>query len=438
MSLSTQKIRAEFPTKLNFLFSPKRYKVSYGGRGGSKSWGYARALILLGHANPLRVLCCREIQKSIKDSVHKLLKDQIEALGLSWFYTVQETSIKGKNGTEFFFIGLAHNTSNVKSYENVDICWVEEANNVSKSSWEILIPTIRKEKSEIWVSFNPELADDETYNRFVLNPPEDSIVVKINWDENPFFPDVLYREMMELKRKDPDAYLNIWEGHCREVLEGAIFADELRRAKTENRIAKVPHDPAYAVDTYWDLGFADFTTIWFVQPIGLEIRIIDYYQDHLKSVQHYLEVLQARKYVYRYLNLPHDGDHQTLAAGGRSIAQMIRQAGFRARVLERVPHKSLAISAARAVFPMCYFDEQKCADGLQAIRHYRYDYDNDTGKWSESPMHDWASHGADAFMAIGANVRVKGHSGDEAGGFSNLDKRSRPRNDGGYREVYAN
>jgi phage terminase large subunit len=430
------KIRAELPEKLDALFKPKRYKILYGGRGGSKSWGIARALLVIGIQRPIRILCCREFQKSIKDSVHQLLKSQIEEMGLQAHYDVLETTIKGKNGTEFIFIGLHHNTTNIKSYEDCAIAWVEEAAPVSRSSWEILIPTIRKEGSEIWISFNPELADDETYKRFVLRPPEDSIVININWRDNPFFPSVLEKERLELKARDYDAYLNIWEGKCREVLEGAVFADELRQAKLENRITKVPHDPAYAVDTYWDLGFADFTSIWFVQPIGLEIRIIDYYQNHLKSIQHYLEVLQARKYVYRYLHLPHDADHQTLAAGGRSIAQMIRQAGFRARVIERVPSKTLAISAARAVFPMCWFDEDKCADGLHAMRHYRFEHDQEKNRWSDNPLHDWASHGADAFLAIGANIRVQGKA-QERGGFNNLDKRTKKIDRNGYHEVYA-
>src|SRR6185312_16011620 len=126
---------ALFPKKLKFLFEPHRYKVPYGGRGGAKSWGIARALLILGAQKPLRVLCTREIQKSIADSVHKLLDDQIQALGLGGFYTVTKTGIVGRNGTEFLFAGLRHNISNIKSFEAVDIVWVEEAQSVSKQSW---------------------------------------------------------------------------------------------------------------------------------------------------------------------------------------------------------------------------------------------------------------------------------------------------------------
>ena len=179
----------EFPLKLQGLFKKSRYKIYWGGRGGAKSWGIARALIILGTKKPLRILCAREFQTSIKDSVHKLLSDQVVALGLTEFYEIIDRTIRGKNGTEFNFVGLKNNVANVKSYEGVDICWVEEAQTVSARSWDVLVPTIRKEGSEIWVSFNPELESDATYQRFILNPPENAIVQKINWSDNPWFPD---------------------------------------------------------------------------------------------------------------------------------------------------------------------------------------------------------------------------------------------------------
>ena len=393
------------------LFSPWRYKVFHGGRGGAKSWSIARALLILSSSKPLRVLCCREFQKSIKDSVHKLLSDQIKALELDRFFDVQQTVIRGKagttaEGTEFFFEGLRHNVTNIKSYEGCDIAWCEEAHLVSKSSWEILIPTIRADNSEIWVSFNPELLEDETYQRFVINPPENALVVKVNWSDNPWFPDVLRTEMLQLKARDPDAWLNVWEGNCREILEGAIFANELRSAKAQGRICNVPYDPMFPVDTYWDLGWADFTTIWFVQPLAMEFRVINFYQNQLVGIQHYLAKMQEIGYIYRMAYLPHDADHATLAAGGRTIKQQVKASGFDCRIVDRVPSKMFGINAARAVFPMCYFDEKNCADGLQALRHYRYEHDIDTGRFSDKPAHDWASHAADGFQQLGVSIRV--------------------------------
>ena len=164
-------VQAKFPDALSFLFQPSRYKVAYGGRGAAKSWAMARALIIKGAEKQIRVLCAREFQSSIQDSVHKLLSDQILALGLEAFYVIEKSTIKGLNGTTFGFEGIRNNVKELKSYEGADICWAEEAANVSKSSWEVLIPTIRREGSEIWISFNPELDTDETYKRFVLKPP---------------------------------------------------------------------------------------------------------------------------------------------------------------------------------------------------------------------------------------------------------------------------
>ena len=185
----------KFPSKLKFLFEPHRYKVAYGGRGSGKSWSYARALLMMGAEKPLRVLCTREVQKSIKQSVHTLLKDQIQALGLGEFYEVVENAIRGKNGTEFNFAGLATNTvESIKSFEGVDIVWCEEAQNISKRSWDILIPTIRKPASEIWVTFNPYMDTDDTYKRFIINKPNNARIEKVNYTDNPFFPKVLDRK----------------------------------------------------------------------------------------------------------------------------------------------------------------------------------------------------------------------------------------------------
>ena len=185
--------RIRFPKKFEALFQPEktRYRIFYGGRGGAKSWCFARALLAKGTKDPMRILCAREFQTSIKDSVHKLLSDQIYALGMESFYEITQTTIRGINGTEFIFAGIKNNTNNIKSIEGIDICWVEEAQSVSANSWNVLIPTIRKQDSEIWVSFNPELPTDETWKRFVENPPESSVVVKVNWNDNPWFPETL-------------------------------------------------------------------------------------------------------------------------------------------------------------------------------------------------------------------------------------------------------
>ena len=396
----------QFPEKLACLFEPARYKIAYGGRGGAKSWGFARALLILGAQRKLRVLCAREFQNSIAESAHALLAQQIDLLGLAGLYEVQEKRILGSNGTEFIFKGLRHNISSVKSTEGIDVCWVEEARTVSKSSWDVLIPTIRKEGSEIWISFNPELEDDETYKRFVKSPPTGAVVVKIGWQDNPWFPATLRQEALDLKARDPAAYLTVWEGHCKQVLDGAIYANEILAANSAGRFCKVPFDPSKPVHTFWDLGRADKTAIWFAQVVGFEFRLIAYYENRGHALQHYIDhlrtVAEERGYVYGEHWLPHDARNELLASK-RTIEQQMWDAGHRVRI---VPKLTIAagIDAARLLFSRCWFDEDLCADGLQALRNYRYDIDDATQQFSKNPLHDWASHGADAFRYFAVGI----------------------------------
>jgi len=216
--------RAEFPAKFRVLFDPARYKVFHGGRGGAKSWAFARALLIKGAERKLRVLCVRELQTSIRESVHQLLSNQITLLGLDRHYSVQQSTILGTNGAEFIFSGVRNNTDKIKSYEDIDICWVEEAQKLSEDSWTILIPTIRKEGSEIWASFNPDLPTDPTYVRFITNPPPDAVVVEVNWRDNPWFSEVLRREKDYLARVDKDAYDWVWEGLLRKRSKGQVLS----------------------------------------------------------------------------------------------------------------------------------------------------------------------------------------------------------------------
>jgi phage terminase large subunit len=398
--------KAQFPAKLECLFKPEksRYRILWGGRGGAKSWGIARALLILGARKPLRILCAREFQTSLKDSVHKLLCDQIESLGLMGFYQITQASIRAQNGTEFFFSGLKNNVTNIKSFEGVDICWVEEAANVSKLSWNVLIPTIRKEGSEIWISFNPELETDETYQRFVVKPPNDSIVTKVNWSDNPWFPETLNLERESLKNRDMDSYNTVWEGVCRQTVDGAIFAREMQMAELQQRITNVFYDPAKPVHAVFDLGWSDSTAIWFLQYVGMETRLLRYVEDSQQTISYYLSKMQTFGYVYDTLWLPHDAENKTLAANGKSIEEIVRGAGYKTQILPRVPIVD-SINAARTIFPACWFDRENTAQGIDCLRHYRYEVDPNTGQFSKQPLHDHYSHGADAFRYIALMVK---------------------------------
>lgn len=384
----------EFPEKLKFLFEPHPYKVLWGGRGGIKSWSIAAALALLASERPLRILCARELMKSIAESVHELLEQTIARVGLADFYRIEKAGLFGRNGSEFAFTGL-RDAHNLKSYEGFDIAWIEEAANVSKRSWDLLLPTIRKKGSEIWISFNPELETDETYVRWVLHPPPGAVVVKTSFRDNNWLTEELQRKIEHMRAVDPDGYENIYEGVCKQVLDGAIYADEMRTLARNGHILRVPYDPAKPVQTFWDLGIADQTAIWFVQSIAFEHRFIDYYQARNKALAHYLQVLQSRGYVYGSDHLPHDGQRRDLGTG-KSIETHMREAGRRVKL---VPQIGLAngLNSARALFARAWFDAEKCADGLNCLRRYRWKVDETTGLYSKTPLHDDSSNGADAY-----------------------------------------
>jgi phage terminase large subunit len=213
------------PRKLERMFHKSRYKIVKGGRGGAKSWGFAKILLTMGAERELRILCARELQVSITESVHKLLSDQVAAdPWLSLVYDVQKTSIRNIiTGTEFIFAGIRNNVTKIKSMEGIDICWVEEAEKVSDYSWQVLIPTIRKPGSEIWISFNPDEETDPTSRRFIQNVPPNSIVIDIGWQDNPWFPEELRAEKDYLYKIDPEAADHVWGGQYRKNSAAQIF-----------------------------------------------------------------------------------------------------------------------------------------------------------------------------------------------------------------------
>lgn len=206
-----------------------RYYVFHGGRGSGKSWSIARCLIILAYSTKHRILCCREYQRSLADSVHLLLVDQIKSLGLSDYFTITQDRIVAKStGSEFLFRGLHANSDQIKSLEGVTIVWIEEGHACTAESLDYLIPTIRTPGSEIWISFNARDEQDEIYQRFVLHTPSDAYVRQVNWYDNPYFPDVLKAEMLHCKETDPDRYNNVWLGAPRTISDAQIFANKYK------------------------------------------------------------------------------------------------------------------------------------------------------------------------------------------------------------------
>jgi phage terminase large subunit len=400
------------PSAFKFLRNPKRYKVLYGGRGGAKSHAIARTLLVIGMERPLRIICAREIQKSIKDSVHALLSDIIRAHDLTYFYEVQETIIKGRNGTEFKFRGLKHNVTDMKSLEGADICWIEEAENVSNGSYEVLVPTIRKEKSEIWVSFNTKNISDPTYQRFIVKADEDTIVKKVSWRDNPFFPEVLNKERLKLFKDDPEAYQHIWEGEPDTRRSGAVYAKQIAKAREEGRVCRVPYDPGSEVFTVWDLGFGDATTIWWLQFVGRELRWLDYYENYHELLPHYAEVIKNKPYHYmrRGHFLPHDGDSGNIR--GAAPSAQLQALGVQTTTFERAGNEDVIRGQREllsTVLGYSVFDEVGTRDGLFHLERYHFEWDSDRNVFKKKPEHDEHSHAADAARSVGLVVeKIKG------------------------------
>lgn len=417
-------VNLDFPRKfLPLVQTNKRYKVFYGGRGAGKSWAIAIALLSLGVQKPIRVLCARELQISIADSVHKLLSDIINGdKALSGFYEVQNKSIIGANGTEFNFKGLKHNANEIKSYEGVDFVWVEEAQAVSDKSWEILIPTVRKEGSEIWISFNPKNPTDPTWQRFVQNQSEDTLAIEVNYFDNPFFPKVLEDERRKLLAADKETHDHIWLGKFDTRYSGAIYADKVADLQKLGRInPRVIHDPNYPVYTSWDLGYGDTNSIIFYQKGEGELFIIDYYEDNQEDIKFYCEVLYGKEiivderdlktgdvlswrfgdtieehkhrqgYQYHADFTPADSKSKHLAAGGRSVVAQLQKFGRQVFWLGETTHKDRH-EALRLTLPKCWINSDRCKDLIAGLMHYHYEWDEDLKRYDKDPVHDWSSH----------------------------------------------
>jgi len=316
-------------------------------------------------------------------------------MGMGSMFEVLNNEIRGPNGSQFLFSGLSDQTAeSIKSFEGVDICWVEEARNVSKRSWNILVPTIRKNGSEIWVSFNPELESDETYQRFVVNPPPDCLPVDMNWRDNPWFPQVLDLERRHAQKTMLEAeYLHIWEGKCKPAVEGAIYAGEIAQA----HIVNAPTDPLLKTHAIFDLGWNDAMAIVLAQRQGSEVRITHYIEDSHRTLIDYSNQLRGMNLNWGEVWLPHDGQAKNLQTG-KSPEEMMKALGWTVRITPEIGVEQ-GIQAARAMFPRVYFDKTQTTRLVECLRRYRRHINQQT-KEPQGPLHDEYSHGADAFRYL--------------------------------------
>lgn len=318
--------KINFNAETMFLLNEKaRYKVLYGGRGSGKTQAIAMALIILALQKKTRILCARQLQTSIADSVHKVLKDMVEQMGLDRFFIITKDSLRSVNGSEFIFKGIKNNTSEIKSMQGINYCWVEEAASVSEESWDVLIPTIREEGSEFFISFNPDWKQDATYQKFIEHPPENCICKKLNYYDNPWFPEVLRQEMEDCKKLNENRYKHIWLGEPN--VEGA----NLIKLSKFHRYKYAPESFPF-VFICCDTAFsekkkADGSAFMLVGVIDKKVYFLDGYWKQVTFPDLRRDLLSFyKKAKSKYSNL--SGVYIENKGSGISLIQQLREEGM--------------------------------------------------------------------------------------------------------------
>jgi len=408
----SQKVQLQVPGKLIPVFQGEaRYRGAYGGRGSAKTRTFALMTAVNGYrwgmaGNTGQILCGREFMNSLDDSSLEEVKAAIRSVPwLEDYYELGEKYIKSKDGRiSYVFAGLRRSLDSLKSKAKLILAWIDEAETVSETAWRKLIPTVREHNSEIWVTWNPESKESATHKRFRLDPPDNAKIVQMNWTDNPWFPDVLEQERLADKAKRPDIYDHVWEGDFLVHAEGAYYATEMREAKDQDRLGIVNYETGIPVVTAWDLGVGDSTAIWFAQFNGPEVRIIDYYESSGVGLEHYARVLQDKGYVYGEHILPHDVRVKELGTG-KSRLETLESLGVRPVTIAPQLMVDDGIQAVRSMLKNCWFDAERCDRGIDALRQYHREYDDNGKVWRSKPAHDWASHGSDAFRYLAVGYR---------------------------------
>lgn len=407
MAIATKRVKVNLLSDFKQLRNKDwRHIVYHGGRGSGKSFAVAWTLLMRAREEKNRILCAREVQNSIADSVHKLLKDLIDQYDLTDFVVQKETIVNTLTGSEFIFKGLKKDSQAIKSMEGIDICWVEEAQTVSQSSIDILIPTIRKDGSQIIWTFNRNTAVDPVWVTICEKPDNKTFICHINSDaleKVGLLPQTLIDEREKLKANDERLYRHIWLGEPMYSKDGSIFGDQLEKIENRGGVCDVPYNEALPVYTAWDLGIGDSTAIWFWQKSGEGINVIDYYEMSGQGLKHYAKELLGRDFLYGQHYLPHDAKHRDVSAGMNRV-ELLKQLGLKNITVLKRGSVETGIELARQVLSRCKFDSDKCKDGLERLRAYHYKYDEKNKIFSRQPEHDFSSHAADAFRYLAMSV----------------------------------
>jgi len=408
--------QVQLPAKLIPTFlGDADIRAAYGGRGSAKSRSFAkmtavRGLMWAEAGKSGIILCGRQYMNSLDESSMEEVKAAIASEPfLADYYEVGEKYIRTKNGLlDYKFAGLDRNIASVKSKARILLCWVDEAEPVSESAWEVLIPTLRDEESELWVTWNPERKGSATDKRFRGSSDPRMKIAEMNWRDNPWFPSILQRARLKDKSERPDSYEWIWEGDYKTAISGAYYAASLTKAKAEGRIAFVAPDPLLTMRVFCDIGGtgakADAFTMWIAQFVGVEIRVLNYYEAVGQPLGTHLAWLRSKGYEpdKAQVWLPHDGSTQDRVYDV-SYESAMTAAGYKVTV---VPNQGKGaamkrIEEARRLFPSMRFNEATTGAGRDALGWYHEKWD-DKRNVGLGPEHDFASHGADAFglMAV--------------------------------------
>jgi phage terminase large subunit len=408
--MATAKI--EMPPKLIPVFAGEAdVRGAHGGRGSGKTRTFAKMTAVRGYMWSMAqregiILCGRQFMNSLDDSSLEEIKAAIKSEDwLSDHYEIGEKFIRTKDGRiAYKFTGLDRNIDSVKSKSRILLCWVDEAEPVTEEAWIKLIPTLREEDSELWVTYNRERKKSPTNLRFGNSTDPRTKFVEINWRDNPYFPAILERLRQKDKLERPDQYEHIWEGAYKTVVEGAYFAKHLTEAKQQGRIARVGFDPLMRVRVFCDLGGtgakADAFAMWPAQFVGREIRTRDYYEAVGQPLATHIQHLHSKGYTPAKADivLPHDGETNDRVFDV-SFESAFRDAGYDVTVIPNQGKGAarMRIEAGRRLFPIIWFDEETTQDGREALGWYHEKKSEDQREVGLGPEHDWSSHGSDAF-----------------------------------------
>ena len=409
-------LRIRVPAAFSPLLQPARYKGAWGGRGSAKSHSFASLIVANAQKWPgdtgegYRFACIREVQKSLKESAKLLLEDKlrIHGLGEAQGFKVFEKVIQTPKDGVITFDGMQdHTADSFKSKEGFHGAWCEEAQALSDRSMTLLRPTIRWENrslglaSELMFSWNPNRPTDAV-DRLLRSVamPDGAKVVRMNWADNPWFPEVLEKERQEDLKHRPERYGHVWEGEYATVLEGAYYAQHLAKAELDGRIGVLARDPLLKVYAFWDIGGtsrkSDACAIWIVQFVGNEVRFLDYYEAVGQEFSAHVTWLRANGWSDATCVLPHDGTKADMVYAV-TPKSYLETAGF---VVDRVQNQGpgaalMRVDATRRAFPRYWFDREKTKAGREALGWYHAKIDEHR-KHDLGPDHDWSSHGADA------------------------------------------